>query len=71
MVQFVAKDVYGYMIIMALAIMIACVGIYLIYRETHKDPRDRNTTQIILGLCVACAGSFLMVLTILYLLARK
>lgn len=67
----VAKDVYGYIIITAIAVAIAATGVFVIYRESKKEPEYRNPTYIILGICIASGGSLLMVLTILFLTTRS
>jgi len=66
----VAKDVYGYVILTTIAVIIGAFGVFVIYREARKDIDKRNTAYIILGICIASGGSLLMVLTILFLATR-
>lgn len=66
--RFVAKDVYGYIIVTALALFIVTGGVFIIWREQRKV--DREPAYIILGICVASLGSLLMLLTILLLATR-
>lgn len=68
--KFVAKEVYGYVIISSLAVGIALIGVFLIYLEQRKHPDERNPGKVIIGICVSAAGSLVMILSLFYLLAR-
>lgn len=67
----VAKEAYGYFIMSSLAIFIALIGLFLIYLERRKPNDQRNVAMIILGICISAAGSFLMLLTIFFLMAKQ
>lgn len=68
--QFVAKDVYGYIIITAIALIFVFFGVMILLSERKKKPEERNINQLIIGVCVASTGSFIMLLTILMLATK-
>lgn len=68
--QFVAKEVYGYVIITAIAIIIALFGLFLIYQESKKESAHRDPTKIIIGICVCSCGGVLMILMITFLMIK-
>ena len=67
----VAKEAYGYFIMSSLSIIIACVGLYIIAKERSKPIPQRIAANIIIGICISAAGSFLMLLTIFFLLSKQ
>jgi len=67
----VAKEVYGYIILTSIAILLGIAGIWIIMKEARKQPENRNAAKIVLGLCVASGGSLVMLITILSLVSRK
>ena len=69
--RIVAREVYGYVVVTTIAVLIACIGVFFIYREGKKDVEKRNPFYIIFGICIASLGSLLMVLTILFLATRS
>lgn len=69
--KFVAKQVYGYVILASLAVGVAMAGVFIIYMEQRKYAEERNQGRIIIGICISSAGSLIMLLTILYLLTHS
>ena len=66
-----ANEVKGYIVMTAIAVIIAFCGVFFIYREGKKEVEKRNTFYIIFGICIASLGSLLMVLTIFFLATRS
>jgi hypothetical protein len=54
----------GFLMIVGVCIALAITGCYMLFKETRKAAQYRDTNNIIAGICVASAGSLIMVITI-------
>ena len=66
----IAKEVFGYVIMTAIAVAICMIGLWLIWCERTKPPSARSPNKVIYGIIIASCGSVIMLLTVFFLLAR-
>lgn len=69
--KFVANDVYGYIMITTLSMMISALGVVIIFREKYKKLENREPLLLLLGICISIIGSVILLLTVLYIKTRR
>jgi heme/copper-type cytochrome/quinol oxidase subunit 2 len=68
--KIVAHDVYGYIIVSSIAVIIAVCGIAILIVQSRKELDKRNPGMIILGICLGALGMVVVFLSILFLSFR-
>lgn len=62
----------GYIIVTGIALGLAIFGCAMLIQESRqKRPEQRDVTNIVIGIGIACAGGLVMLITVLALVISK
>ena len=68
--KIIAKEVYGYALLCVFGLALFGVGLAFIIIEQKKHVEQRSAGKIITGICVSASGSFIILVTIIFLLLK-